>query len=374
VVNSKRFEKGVYADLVSLRDRGYCFVGGKKRKTYSGVRRSQIKDASNAALRNLSTSWTLCQIMGWHCLNNLDCTLAELRKPENQLKFAAKLLMIVAGDYIRRKDYDAVFRIWNTGRANGKTYHASYVPNALAVKAAYNALLRDPSRHPVPEWDELTPQGVGVGSDVVIDSFDDKTTIEDSDDSPNSGGLDAHPDDIGTDATGGISFDEIRDDIFDSIMGRVKDEVGGLVESAADRLARTTGDGKPDEPRTPVNFPAFIPRLSWRKILGIFTAPSLMGLGSIGSYIAGAPWYVVFILGILCGLGIKKGYDYIQTHHAGVLSYISQMQSTLANPDLDNPILTNDVAKRASDVLMDLFRRNHRNVSSSIDYENQRID
>ena len=132
-----RFEKGVYEDLLSLRDNGFCYVGGKKRTTYSGIKRSQIQTASDADLRALATSYGLTQIMGWHVINNLKCTIADLRDPEKHLGYAVKLLEIVGGEYLRQKDFASVLRIWNTGSPAGKTYHASYVSNALAVAGAY---------------------------------------------------------------------------------------------------------------------------------------------------------------------------------------------------------------------------------------------
>jgi hypothetical protein len=137
-----RFEPGVFEDLKSLRDNGYCFVGGRKMKTYSGVAREQIKDCDDAALRALATSYSFSQIMGWHCINNLKCTIADLRDPEKHFGFTVKLLKIVGGVYMRRGDLVSVLHIWNTGSANGKTYHEDYVTNALAVKDAYEEILK----------------------------------------------------------------------------------------------------------------------------------------------------------------------------------------------------------------------------------------
>lgn len=141
-----RFEPGVFEDLKSLRDNGYCFVGGKKKINYSGVKRSQIQTATNADLRALATSYGLTQIMGWHCINNLQCTIADLRDPDKHLIYAVRLLTLVGGEYLRRNDFAPVLRIWNTGSPTGKTYHASYVPNALAVAAAYKEIQQNTTR------------------------------------------------------------------------------------------------------------------------------------------------------------------------------------------------------------------------------------
>lgn len=151
VESATRFEPAVYADLVWLRDNGYCFIGKARRTTYSGVTRAQIADASDAALRALATSYGLLQIMGWHSLASLDCTIADLRDPAKHLGYAVKLLGIVGKPYltkarstrsatVRDEEFEKVCRIWNTGRPNGKTYHASYVPNARAVRISYAAI------------------------------------------------------------------------------------------------------------------------------------------------------------------------------------------------------------------------------------------
>lgn len=140
-----RFEPGVYSDLISLRDNGYCFVGGKRRTTYSGVKQSQVADADDDAVRALSTSYGCSQIMGWHVINNLDCTIAELRDTNKHFGYTVELLKIVGGPYMRDGDLEAVLHIWNTGSANGKTYHADYVDNALKVKKFYEEELKKPN-------------------------------------------------------------------------------------------------------------------------------------------------------------------------------------------------------------------------------------
>lgn len=138
--NATRFEPGVYQDLISLRDNGYCFINGKKRSTYSGVERSQIADADDAAIRALSTSYSFSQIMGWHIINNLHCTIADLRDTDKHFHYTVQLLKIVGGHYMRDGDLTAVLHIWNTGNANGKTYHGDYVANALKVAKFYEGI------------------------------------------------------------------------------------------------------------------------------------------------------------------------------------------------------------------------------------------
>lgn len=141
---AKRFEPGVYRDLIDLRDKGWCIVNGKTHDHYSGIRQSQLQGLSDDALRNLATSWGMSQIMGWHCINNLHCSIGDLRNPDKHLFYTIQLLKIgESGKYLLRGDLPSVLRIWNTGNANGKTYHESYVDNALLVRKHYVQILKE---------------------------------------------------------------------------------------------------------------------------------------------------------------------------------------------------------------------------------------
>lgn len=128
-----RFEAHVYAQLVALRD-------GRRAQAYNQIRRSDLQGMSDAALKNLARSFGATQIMGWSMLKMLPGTIDELRDPDKHLDLTVKRLIICAGRQIAQKDTEATLRIWNTGRANGKTYHADYVPNGLAIQRAYAAL------------------------------------------------------------------------------------------------------------------------------------------------------------------------------------------------------------------------------------------
>jgi hypothetical protein len=131
--NATRFEPHVFRQLKQVRD--------GLRKAYSGIRQADVKGASEKTLRALAMSYGLTQIMGWHCIHTLDCTVAQLRDPALHLKFTVKLLMLNAADGdFQRKAFAGELREWNTGREGGKTYHADYVPNALAVMAEYASL------------------------------------------------------------------------------------------------------------------------------------------------------------------------------------------------------------------------------------------
>jgi hypothetical protein len=58
--SSTRFEKKIYRELIEVRD--------GKRVTCQSLRRKDIRGLSNAAIKNLSTSWGPFQLMGYQAL------------------------------------------------------------------------------------------------------------------------------------------------------------------------------------------------------------------------------------------------------------------------------------------------------------------
>lgn len=58
--NARRFEQGVFIKLERVRD--------GKRSKFNGIKQSDISGASDAALKNLATSFGFTQIMGYHVI------------------------------------------------------------------------------------------------------------------------------------------------------------------------------------------------------------------------------------------------------------------------------------------------------------------
>lgn len=110
---STRFERHVYNALVQVRN--------GVRLAYNGIRAIDLRNADEAAIRNLATSWGDTQILGLHVIRNLrnkdgsPVKIEQLRDPKLHLGYAAQLLEKVAGTYLRTGDYESVLRIWNTG-------------------------------------------------------------------------------------------------------------------------------------------------------------------------------------------------------------------------------------------------------------------
>lgn len=135
--DATRFEPGVFRKLQQVRD--------GVRKSWSGIRQADLKDSDDGALRALATSYSLTQVMGWHCIHSLSCTVAQLRDPQQHLHYAVRLLQMNAADGdFQRKAFAGEFREWNSGSESGKTYDKDYVANGAAVMEAYRTLGEPP--------------------------------------------------------------------------------------------------------------------------------------------------------------------------------------------------------------------------------------
>lgn len=130
-----RYERHIYKRLENVRS--------GKLDRLENIKRSDIQDATNAALKNMAHSWGPFQIMGYKCIW-LDIQLKDLRGDEG-LYWAVKWIDLTYGDYIRKKKYKDGFHIHNTGRpypSSGppKTYDSKYVPNGLMYMKYFEAL------------------------------------------------------------------------------------------------------------------------------------------------------------------------------------------------------------------------------------------
>lgn len=129
-----RFEEGIFAKLKRVRD--------GQRPSFNGVKTSDIAGASDGALKNLSTSFGLTQILGLHVIAtfNNTITVADLRDPAQHLQLAVQFIQREGGSHLDDGEFDKVLRIHNTGRPDGVTFSPDYVPNALGVMQEYEAL------------------------------------------------------------------------------------------------------------------------------------------------------------------------------------------------------------------------------------------
>lgn len=151
-MRAARFEPAVYRHLKALAD--------GKRPVYTGIRRESLdaeieemlhpKSAAfhavyltasfaddhgaslapgpDAALRDLATSWGLTQIMGYHMVGR-EGTVGNLLEPRFHLRVALDLLAQFSERYEvdLAREFEEMFRCWNTGQPYGETFHPDYV-------------------------------------------------------------------------------------------------------------------------------------------------------------------------------------------------------------------------------------------------------
>ncbi len=136
-LTASRFEKHIYEGLVRAKNgSGAAFWGVWTKERLAAYSMDDLK--------KLASSWGFGQILGIHH-KALGVTLTEFLNADAklQLDLTVRLLFVLARKYIQAGDYASVLRIWNTGRPDGKTYHAHYVPRATDTATEYEALLKE---------------------------------------------------------------------------------------------------------------------------------------------------------------------------------------------------------------------------------------
>ena len=129
-----RYEKHVFKRLKDVRD--------GNRDNYENVTPRHLEDASDAALKNLATSWGPFQLMGYKCIL-LDVKIKDIRGEES-VYYGAKWIDLAYGERLRKNEFKDCFHIHNTGRPyprNGKptTHDPQYIPRGLSAIEEYDA-------------------------------------------------------------------------------------------------------------------------------------------------------------------------------------------------------------------------------------------
>lgn len=121
-----RFEKHVFNRLKAVRD--------GKRKNYGSITKRTINGSSDAALKNLATSWGPFQLMGYQCIE-LQLKVFEIRGKES-VYWGTVWIKKRYGKYLKKKKYKDAFHIHNTGSpypllGKPKTHDPKYVERGL---------------------------------------------------------------------------------------------------------------------------------------------------------------------------------------------------------------------------------------------------
>ena len=93
---------------------------------------------ADEALHQLATSWGLTQIMGYHMIDRAG-SVRDLTEPRFHYGVTVSLLEDFAAEFKLdpSRDFEELFRCWNTGRPRGETYDPHYVENGLRRAQLY---------------------------------------------------------------------------------------------------------------------------------------------------------------------------------------------------------------------------------------------
>jgi hypothetical protein len=103
---------------------------------------SELSRQADEALRELASSWGFTQIMGFHIIGRHG-TVRDLLEPRFHYRLANQLLAEFAASYQfdLAREFEELFRCWNTGRPDGRTADPAYVENGLRRMEIYRALI-----------------------------------------------------------------------------------------------------------------------------------------------------------------------------------------------------------------------------------------
>jgi hypothetical protein len=107
---------------------------------------SELSRLADEALRELASSWGFTQIMGFHVMGRHG-TVRDLLQPRFHYHLANQLLAEFAASYQfdLSREFEEMFRCWNTGRPDGRTADPTYVKNGLVRMEIYRALRMGPA-------------------------------------------------------------------------------------------------------------------------------------------------------------------------------------------------------------------------------------
>lgn len=133
----KRFEKKVYYHLKGVRD--------KKYKSFGSIKRKKLRGLSDAAIKNLATSWGPFQLMGYQAFE-LGVYVSDIRGKAS-VKYGIKWCNNRYGKYLQKKEYYHCFHIHNTGKPHPKfgkpfTHDPEYISKGLKYMAYFDLKLK----------------------------------------------------------------------------------------------------------------------------------------------------------------------------------------------------------------------------------------
>jgi len=100
-------------------------------------------------LRELATSWGFTQIMGYQAIARKSMA-RNLLDPQFHFQIAVEILIDFARRFRLRlsQDFEALFRCWNTGHPDGRTFDPDYVAKGMRRMKLYRELMEPAERRP----------------------------------------------------------------------------------------------------------------------------------------------------------------------------------------------------------------------------------
>lgn len=149
--DAKRFEKNVLADLWEVllgRKANYGSISTRNIADHIERVTSSLDNADSfVRLDRLASSWGLTQIMGYHVLDKTLVPVPALDPStmtaiNMSLYYTVALLERFAKEFHidERREFEKLFRCWNSGHPDGKTFDPEYVPNGLIRMKLYENL------------------------------------------------------------------------------------------------------------------------------------------------------------------------------------------------------------------------------------------
>lgn len=130
-----RFEPHIYRRLKKVKE-------GKSER-YEYVSTEMLRDADDAALKNLASSWGPFQLMGYKCLQ-LGIQVKDIRG-EQSVRHGARWISLTYGKYLKSGRYKDAFHIHNTGSpypsdGRSRTHNPDYCKRGLAYMKQFKQM------------------------------------------------------------------------------------------------------------------------------------------------------------------------------------------------------------------------------------------
>ena len=124
-----------------LHPKAAAFHGVYLNASFADDHAASLAASPDEALRDLATSWGLTQIMGYHLVRR-EGTVRDLLDARFHFRLALELLAEFAARYDLdlTREFEEMFRCWNTGQPYGETFDPKYVEHGRRRMEIYRLI------------------------------------------------------------------------------------------------------------------------------------------------------------------------------------------------------------------------------------------